>query len=134
MSQAQQLLPSLFALLPPSLHQRIVAHLSLQSLHVEPYHITDDIYLPVNPVIPQYRTLRLRTTSYTSAKSNSLGRKRKRKVEKSDIEGYELSYVSNTLNGREYADVNVRAILRVDVMGGSSKADIEEFIQALGFR
>lgn len=139
MSQSQQLLPSLFALLPPSLHQRIIAHLSLQSLHVEPYSITDDIYLPTNPVVPQYRTLRLRTTTTTTTGRDGLGitqdatheNKRRRGAKR---EGHELSYVSNTLNGREYADVNVRAVLGVDIAGESERGDIEDFIEGLGFR
>jgi hypothetical protein len=153
MSQSQQLLPSLYALLPPSLHQRIIAHLSLQSLHIEPYNVTDTIYLPTNPVIPQYRTLRLRST-YTGGSSqtdsndndgivtaegtvtkNSASSRKKSKRQRQMTEKHELSYVSNSLNGREYADVDVRAVLGVEVMGGcSSLEEIQEFIEGLGFK
>jgi len=47
---------------------------------------------------------------------------------------YELSYVSNTLTSREYSEMNVRAVLGVEIMGEKTREGIEDFIEAMDFR
>jgi hypothetical protein len=47
---------------------------------------------------------------------------------------YKLSYLSSPLSGREYAEMNVRACIALDIVGMSSREDIEDFIETLGFR
>ena len=49
-------------------------------------------------------------------------------------EAYSLAYLSQPLSGREYGEMNVRAVVNVDVVGTSTRSDIEEFVQTLGCR
>jgi len=43
-----------------------------------------------------------------------------------------LAYLSQPLSGREYEEVSMRSIVEVDVAGGSTEEDIEDFITTLG--
>lgn len=45
-----------------------------------------------------------------------------------------MTWVSNPLNGREYQDMMVRAQTGLETMGMSSREEIEEFIQTMGFK
>jgi hypothetical protein len=47
---------------------------------------------------------------------------------------YTLTYLSPPMNGREYAEMSVRACIGVEVAGGSSRKEIEGFIEVLGFK
>jgi hypothetical protein len=138
MSTQLHLLPSLYALVPPSAHPQLLAHLSLRSLHVEPYHLVESTYAAEHTVIPnQPRFLRLRAVwrlaSNSSGKGNGKG---KAKALGGDAGGwkYSLSYLSSPLLGSEYMEMNVRACISVDIADISSRREIEEFIETLGFR
>lgn len=137
MTSQAQLLPSLYALLPSEQLELMLARLSLLAVHVEPYHVRDGIYINTHPVIPgQHRTLRLR------------GRKRRRRHrrpsvrwvgsiedgEVADSWDYSVAWMSVPLQGREYADMHVQACIALEVAGKSSKEDIKEFVEAMGFR
>lgn len=137
MTSQAQLLPSLYALLPAEQLELMLARLSLHAVHVEPYHIRDGVYVNTHPVIPgQHRTLRLR------------GRKRRRRRaratarwaggfdegEAGEAWDYAVAWVSPPLTGREYADMRVQAYIALEVAGKSSKDDIEDFVETMGFR
>lgn len=137
MTSQAQLLPSLYALLPAEQLELMLARLSLLSIHVEPYHVRDGVYVNTHPVIPgQHRTLRLR------------GRKRRRRHarptarwaggmddgEVVDTWEHSVAWMSVPLQGREYADMHVQACIALEIAGKSGKEDIEEFVETLGFR
>lgn len=152
MSSQPQLLPSLYALLPPSSRALLVARLSLQSLHIEPYHIIESTYIAESTVIPnQPRSLRLQALrrgkrsstgveGWDNGKGSGQGKGKGRAESESVAQGeadrweYKLSYLSSPLSGREYAEMNVRACIALDIVGMSSREDIEDFIETLGFR
>ena len=60
--------------------------------------------------------------------------KGKGKSRQFETERYSLAYVSQPLSGREYAEMNVRAVLGMDVAGMSSKEEVWEFIEGLGLK
>lgn len=136
MSNQAQLVPSLFALLPAENLELYVARISLQCLHTEPYHIRDDYYAATNPVIPnQTRVLRLRARKLK--KRRPAPQPRWPAVETSvpqETWEYSMTWVSNPLNGREYQDMMVRAQNGLEAMGMSSREEIEEFVQTMGFK
>lgn len=140
MSNQPTLLPSLLALQSPTSLPLLLSRLSLQALHIQPYHIRDDIYSATTSVIPgQLRNLRLRaervaSPSYT-AKGKGKGKGRAQEVDEAD-EGreYTLTYISPPMNGREYAEMSVRACIGLEVAGESTRKEIEGFIQLLGFK
>jgi hypothetical protein len=156
MSSQPQLLPSLYALLPPSSHALLVARLSLQSIHIEPYHMIESTYIAESTVIPnQPRSLRLQALrrggfpsgvegvwdkgkGTAQAKGKGKGKSRAEPEYASDELGeaweYKLSYLSSPLSGREYAEMNVRACMALDIVGMTARAEIEDFIETLGFR
>lgn len=45
-----------------------------------------------------------------------------------------LAYVSSRLQSAEYSEAAVRAVMSVEVQDMSSPQEIEEFVEALGFR
>lgn len=47
---------------------------------------------------------------------------------------YTMTYLSPPLNGREYAEMSVRACIGLEIVGGRSRKDIEGFIEVLGFK
>ena len=156
MTTQAPLIPSLYALLPSSLHATLAAQLSLISLHAEPFKIQDDIFISTQASVPGERTLRLRTQYHSAASSSRLGQstgsasqpeptdtgagagkgkgKGKGKGRAGAEEKYSLAYVSAALSGREYGEMNVRAVQGMDVAGMSSKEEICEFIEGLGLR
>ncbi|BEJ16241.1 hypothetical protein CspHIS471_0508460 [Cutaneotrichosporon sp. HIS471] len=135
MTSQAQLLPSLYALLPADQLELMLARLSNAAINVEPYHIRDGVYSNMHPVIPgQHRTLRLR------------GRKRRRRrtrgtprwaggLEEQVVDRWEysLAWMSPPLQGREYADMRVQACIALEVAGLSTRDEIEEYIEGLGF-
>ncbi|KAL1407673.1 hypothetical protein Q8F55_007106 [Vanrija albida] len=143
MASQAQLLPSLFALLPAEHRDLMLARISLLALHVETYHIQDDIYVATHPVIPgQNRTLRVRAR-----------RRRRRRASVTprwagnidlDVGGtlanadptwdYSLAWVSPPLSGRENAEMRVQAYVGLEVAGLSSRDEVEEFVAGLGFK
>ena len=131
MSSQTPLLPTLYSLLPSSSYQQTISRLSLRSLHVEPFTIHDTIYASTHPVIPdQHRSLRLRARRQPLAHSKGKG---KQGAGNSDWE-YSVTYLSQALSAREYSEMSVRACVGVDVLGSSSRAEVEAFVEALGFR
>jgi hypothetical protein len=125
------LMPSLYALLPPESQPRLVAHLSLISLHSEPYFIRDDIYTTSQPILPgQYRAIRLRATPSRTSRGTIKGKERA----ENESWDYSLTYLSKALNGREYQETGVQACLGYEAVGSNSREQVEEFIELLGFR
>ncbi len=111
----------------------MTSHLSLLSLHTEPYNIRDDIYTTTNPVLPnQHRNLRLRARRrpLTSVK----GKAKAGKVVSDEGWEYELTYLSPALSSREYSEMMVKACVGSQIVGMNARIEIEEFIEALGFR
>jgi len=132
MSSQTPLLPTLYSLLPPTSHLQTTARLSLQSLHVEPFIIHDTIYTSTHPVVPgQCRSLRLRARRRRRPSSS-----KPRKGEKTEGGEWEygLTYLSQPLSAREYSEMSVRACVGVGVAGMSTRAEVEEFVEDLGFR
>lgn len=133
-SSQPPLLPSLYALLPPSAHLALLSQLSLLALHCSTTHQTDTHFVSLKPVqAGQVRTLRLRTTRSNGSKSagetldNGPG-KSKGKAR----ETFELAYISNALSGREYREFDVRATVAMDIQGLSGQEEVEEFVKMLG--
>lgn len=121
------LLPSLYALAPATSLPNLLAHLSLLSIHVEPYFLHDTIYTASISVLPgQPRSVRLRSVRRRS-RSSAKGKARA----DGDDWDHSLVYLSNPLSGREYAEMSVRACLDVDVASTQSRKEIEGFIEAL---
>lgn len=153
MSSQPQLLPSLYALVPPSSRALLVARLSLQSLHIEPYHIVESTYIAESTVMPnQPRSLRLQALRRGGRPSGveawewdkgkgtgrGKGKGKSRANSEYDEQGegweYKLSYLSSPLSGREYAEMNVRACITLDIVGMTAREEIEDFVETLGFR
>ncbi|OWZ39512.1 hypothetical protein C356_04125 [Cryptococcus neoformans c45] len=132
-SQATPLEPTLYSVLPPSLHTSILSHLSLLAIHAEPLHLIERIYTTTNPVLPgQTRNLRFRSLRVAGTVRNKGKGKGK---EKDDGEWvHTLAYVSSRLRSAEYAEAAVRAVMSVEVQDMSSPQEIEGFVEALGFR
>lgn len=63
--------------------------------------------------------------------AESVGEKDKTDSESSQ-QDISLAYLSQPLSGREYEEVSMRSIVEVDVAGGSTEEDIEDFITTLG--
>lgn len=140
MASQAQLLPQLFALLPVEQLELMLSRLSLMALHVEGYTIRDDLFLATNPVLPgPNRILRMRARRRRRRKGASAPPLRWAGAmdlgnEKVDGWDYSLSWVSPALSGREYAEMRVQAIIGLEVEGMSERAEIEDFVQALGFK
>lgn len=132
-SQATPLEPTLYSVLPPSLHTSILSHLSLLAIHAEPLHLIERIYTTTNPVLPgQTRNLRFHSLRVAGTVRNKGKGKGK---EKDDGEWvHTLAYVSSRLRSAEYAEAAVRAVMSVEVQDMSSPQEIEGFVEALGFR
>lgn len=135
---SHSLLPSLTALLPPSSHSRFISHLSLQSLHVEPYHLTESIYTATSSVLPgQIRHLRIRERRYVSrgpqGEDGGDGDEDGDGAEQGRVE-YSVVFLSPPLSGREYSETNVRACIALDVVGSKSREDVEAFVRNMGFQ
>lgn len=122
------LIPALSALLSRTTYDRFLSHVSLQAVHIEPYHISDHIYtsttnLNSNP--GQLKNLRIRQ------------QRRRDRIRASDArEGedeFSVVYLSSPLSGREYAEMDVRACIALDVMGLSTGKEIQAFVESLGF-
>ncbi|WWD21376.1 hypothetical protein CI109_105861 [Kwoniella shandongensis] len=135
------LFPTLYSLLPPSLHPTLLSHLSLLSIHAEQYYIIDRIYTTTNPVVSgQLRNLRFRsrrrksTTKTDNNQSNSDGAVGKEGKETAGEWLYTLEYVSAPLRSAEYSEASVRAIIGIEIKGMSGKDEVEEFITAMGFQ
>ncbi|EAL20058.1 hypothetical protein CNBF3840 [Cryptococcus deneoformans B-3501A] len=130
-SQTTPLEPTLYSLLPPSLHTSILSHLSLLAIHAEPLHLIERIYTTTNPVLPgQTRNLRFR-----SIRIAGTVRDKGKGKEKDDGDWvHTLAYVSSRLRSAEYSEAAVRAVMSVEVQDMSSSRDIEDFVKALGFR
>jgi len=47
---------------------------------------------------------------------------------------YELTYLSPALSSREYSEMMVKACVGSQIVGMNARIEIEEFIEALGFR
>lgn len=45
-----------------------------------------------------------------------------------------VTYLSPVLSAREYSEMSVRACVGVDVEGMSSRREVEDFVETLGFR
>lgn len=120
-------MPSLYALIPPSSLPNLLAHLSLLSIHVEPYFLHDTIYTASVSVLPgQPRSVRLRSVRRRTGPSG----KGKGKAGGAEWD-HSLVYLSNPLSGREYSEMSVRACLDVDVASMESRKEIEAFVEAL---
>lgn len=135
MSAQPLLLPSLYALLPSSSYQTITSHLSLQAIHVEPFSISESTYLPTSSVIPgQIRPLRLQATLKPSSRHSSDDKGKGRAVDDGPEWEYGLAYISAPLQGREYSEMSVRGFLGVEVSSKSGRKEIEDWVEALGYR
>lgn len=140
MATQAQLLPQLFALLPPDQLDLMLARLSLMALHVEGFHIRDDIFLATNAVIPgQGRALRLRARRRRKRAGSTAPPLRwagAMDLSKELVDGwdYSLSWISSPLSAREYAEMRVQAVINLEVEGMSTRDEIEDFVQALGFK
>jgi hypothetical protein len=138
------LLPSLTALLPSSTYNRFLAHISLQSIHVEPYLITEHVYTATAQVLPgQLKSLRIRQKRRNTGKTPSPGAgagsghegdEHEEDEERGDGYEYSVVHLSNPLSGREYADMSVRACTALDVVGCETRGEVEMFVKALGFQ
>lgn len=130
-SQTTPLEPTLYSLLPPSLHTSILSHLSLLAIHAEPLHLIERIYTTTNPVLPgQARNLRFRSIRI----AGTVRDKGKGKEKDDGNWVHTLAYVSSRLRSAEYSEAAVRAVMSVEVQDMSSSRDIEDFVKALGFR
>lgn len=138
MSTQTYLLPTLYSLLPSPSYLQTTCRLSLQSLHVETLTIHETIYTTTHPIIPgQHRSLHLRARArsklqppahvQSQRRSEVDGEKGERKWE------YELVYLSSPLSAREYSEMSVRACVSLDVVGSSTRLELEDFVKALGF-
>lgn len=138
MASQAQLLPSLFALLPVEQLDLMLSRLSLLAMHVEGYHIRDDVFLATHPVIPgQNRTLRLRARRRRGRRGSVIQPRWSGSIENVDRpEGwdYSLAWVSPPLSGREHSEMRTQAVVGLDVVGMSSRDEIEAFVQGLGFK
>ncbi|KIY33903.1 hypothetical protein I305_03793 [Cryptococcus gattii E566] len=134
-SQTTPLEPTLYSLLPPSLHTSIISHLSLLAIHGEPLHLVERIYTTTNPVLPgQTRNLRFRSVR-AAGPMRDKGKGKEKEKEKDDGQWvHTLAYVSSRLQSAEYSEAAVRAVMSVEVQDMSSPQEIEEFVEALGFR
>ncbi|KGB75812.1 hypothetical protein CNBG_1650 [Cryptococcus deuterogattii R265] len=134
-SQTAPLEPTLYSLLPPSLHTSIISHLSLLAIHAEPLHLVERIYTTTNPVLPgQTRNLRFRSVR-VSGPMRDKGKGEEKEQGKDDGQWvHTLAYVSSRLQSAEYSEAAVRAVMSVEVQDMSSPQGIEEFVEALGFR
>ena len=132
------LIPSLSALLPPPTYDRFLAHVSLQSIHVEPYEITEHVYTSISNInagVP--KSLRVRqvsrrpqSDSQHDGGSDSGGQGKAA----GDGHEYSIAHLSNPLSGREYAEMNVRACIALDVVGCSTGKEVQAFVKTLGFQ
>jgi hypothetical protein len=134
------LIPTLYALLPPSSLEQVRSRISLLSLYAEPHAIHDKIYLNTASVLPnQKRILRLRTVVKDGLVRNSRGPAGgdggRDTGADADAEPTQMSltYISHPLSGREYEGMSVRAVVDVDVGGSSQREDVEDFVQTMGF-
>lgn len=133
--QHQQLVvPTLYALLPPSNYTRFISRLSLLAIHVSPYAVQDDIYNPTNTVLPQQRTLRLRAQRKPTPAVSSKGKEKEVVVHEDDMWSYDMSYVSGLINASEYRDMEVRSYVGVGVVDPKSRLAIETFLDAMDFK
>ena len=107
------LLPSLYALIPPSQLPTTQSKISLLSIHANRFMYKDKIYKNREPVLPEQRFLRIRNHPSSTK------------------EEIELVYTSSTL--REYDSVNVKAVIGVEVASLSLMEDVEDFVRVLGF-
>lgn len=138
-SQTAPLELALYSLLPPSLHTSIISHLSLLAIHAEPLLLVERIYTTTNPVLPgQTRNLRFRSVRVAGPmgdKGKGKGKEKEKEKEKDDGQWvHTLAYVSSRLQSAEYSEAAVRAVMSVEVQDMSSPQEIEEFVEALGFR
>ncbi|KIR63948.1 hypothetical protein I314_02730 [Cryptococcus bacillisporus CA1873] len=138
-SQTAPLELTLYSLLPPSLHTSIISHLSLLAIHAEPLLLVERIYTTTNPVLPgQTRNLRFRSVRVAGPmgdKGKGKGKEKEKEKEKDDGQWvHTLAYVSSRLQSAEYSEAAVRAVMSVEVQDMSSPQEIEEFVEALGFR
>ncbi|WVO15525.1 hypothetical protein L204_103184 [Cryptococcus depauperatus] len=122
--------PTLYSLLPISLHTSVVSHLSLLSIHAEPYLLIERIYQTTNPVLQgQTRSLRFRSRRILAASLKGKGKE----IERQEWV-HDLAYISLPLRSAEYSEASVRAILGLEIQDMSQTKEIEEFITALGFQ
>ena len=133
--QHQQLVvPTLYALLPPSNYTRFISRLSLLAVHVSPYMVRDDIYNPTNTVLPQQRTLRLRAQRRSTPAPSAKGKEKEVVVHEDEMWGYDMSYVSGLINASVYRDMEVRSYVGVGVADPKSRLAIESFLDAMDFK
>ena len=126
------LLPSLTALLPASTYNRFLSHVSLQSVHVEPYHLIEHVYTATTQVLQgQLKSLRIRQQRKIHSK---VDRPDQDVVETEDEYEYSVVHLSNPLSGREYSDMSVISCTALDVLGCSSREQVEAFVKALGYQ
>ncbi|TYJ52048.1 hypothetical protein B9479_007349 [Cryptococcus floricola] len=134
-SQTAPLEPTLYAILPPALHRPILAHLSLQAIHAEAYHIVDRMYTTANPVLPgQLRSLRFRSQLVGGQGVQGKGKGKEVEGQGEERWVHTLAYISAPLRGAEYSEAAVRALLAIEVQDESTAEEIEQFIDVLGFR
>ncbi|TXT13201.1 hypothetical protein VHUM_01602 [Vanrija humicola] len=121
----------------------MLSRISLLALHVEQYHIKDDIYVATHPVIPQQnRTLRVRArrrqrrrASVTPRWAGNIDLDVGGTVTNAGMSwDHSLAWVSPPLSGREHAEMRVQAYVGLDVAGLSSREEVESFVATLGFR
>ena len=133
--QHQQLVvPTLYALLPPSNYARFISRLSLSAMHVSQYMVRDDIYNPTNTVLPQQRTLRLRAQRRSTPAPSSKGKEKEVVVHEDEMWGYDMSYVSGLINASEYRDMEVRSYVGAGIADPKSRLAIESFLDAMDFK
>lgn len=135
-----QLLPQIFALLPADQLDLMLARLSLMALHVENFNVRDDMYLATNAVIAnQGRALRLRARRRRKGRGALAPPPRwagsvDSLADRVDGWDYSLTWLSLPLSAREYAEMRVQAVINLEVEGMSSRPEIEDFVQTLGFK
>jgi hypothetical protein len=136
MSVASQtpLVSTIFSLVPSSSYQQTISQISLLSVHVEPYDITDE-YFHTTTIIPgQTRMVRLRATRrLDQPKGKGKASQAGEKEDGVDEYTYSLNYLSQPLPGREYADMNVRGTIGVNMVGDNDVESTLDFLSTLGF-
>lgn len=134
--QPQQLVvPTLYALLPPASYNRLISQLSLLAIHVSPHTVRDDIYNPINTVLPQQRTLRLRAKRrYADSPGSSKGKEKEIVHNEDENWDYDINYVSGLMNASEYREMEVRSYIGLDVVAGKSRGEIEAFLEVMDFK
>ncbi|WWC91096.1 uncharacterized protein L201_006037 [Kwoniella dendrophila CBS 6074] len=138
-SSSSSLEPTLYTILPESLHSKFVSHLSLNSIHIEELEYIDRIYVNSNPIIQgqlrnlRFRSRKLKLSSATSSSSKKNKNKGRTKENVNDQWIHTLSYISSPLKSQEYSQATTRAVIGLNNLSLENTDDIQDFVESLGF-